>query len=194
MALFLAGPMARLTANREVFIRERPIPVPGRGTHYDVATGVEARGPVTNEDYVSALVRFEGGAQGILEACRVINGAKCDMSFEVHGTRGALKWTMEKMNQLQLQRRNADTPAEDGYTELLSGPAHPFHRSFNPAWGLAIGYDDTKAIEAYQFLESITSGVQGEPGFREAAAVARVQETILRSWDTERWESVATEE
>jgi predicted dehydrogenase len=194
MALFLAGPMARLTANREVFIKERPIPVPGRGTHYDVAAGDEARGPVTNEDYVSALVRFDGGAQGILEACRVINGAKCDMSFEVHGTRGALKWTMEKMNQLQVQRRDTDNPAEDGYTELLSGPAHPFHRRFNPAWGLAIGYDDTKAIEAYQFLESITSGVQGEPGFREAAAVARVQEAILRSWDTERWESVATEE
>ena len=194
MALFLAGPVARLTANREVFIKERPIPVPGRGTHYDVATGDEAKGPVTNEDYVSALVRFEGGAQGILEACRVINGAKCDMSFEVHGTRGALKWTMEKMNQLQLQRRNAASPAEDGYTELLSGPAHPFHRHFNPAWGLAIGYDDTKAIEAYQFLESITSGVQGEPGFREAAAAARVQEAIMRSWDSERWESVAGEE
>ncbi len=194
MALFLAGPAARLTASREVFITERPIPVPGRGTHDDVATGDEATGPVTNEDYVSALVRFEGGAQGILEACRVINGAKCDLSFEVHGTRGALKWTMEKMNQLQVQRRRADNPAEDGYTELLSGPAHPFHRAFNPAWGLAIGYDDTKAIEAYQFLESITSGVQGQPGFREAAAVARVQESIIRSWASERWESVATEE
>ena len=194
MALFLAGPVERLTANRETFIPERPIPVPGRGTHYDVASGDEAKGPVTNEDYVSALVRFGSGAQGILEACRVINGAKCDMSFEVHGTRGALKWNMEKMNQLQLQRRNAANPAEDGYTELLSGPAHPFHRHFNPAWGLAIGYDDTKAIEAFQLLESITTGVQGEPGFREAAAAARVQEAIIRSWDSERWEPVAGEE
>jgi predicted dehydrogenase len=194
MALFLAGPIERLTASRETFITERPIAVPGRGTHYDVATGDEEKGPVTNEDYVSALVKFRGGAQGILEACRVINGAKCDMSFEVHGTRGAIKWTMEKMNQLQVQRRNAANPAEDGYTELLSGPAHPFHRFFNPAWGLAIGYDDTKAIEAYQFLESITTGVQGEPGFREAAAAARVQEAIMRSWDSERWEPVAAEE
>jgi hypothetical protein len=101
---------------------------------------------------------------------------------------------MEKMNQLQVQRRSPDDPARDGYTELLSGPAHPFHRFFNPVWGLAIGYDDTKAIEAYQFLESITAGVQGVPGFREAAAVARVQEAILRSWDSERWESVAIEE
>jgi predicted dehydrogenase len=41
MAHFLAGPMDRLTANREVFIHDRPIPRPGVGTHYDVATGDE---------------------------------------------------------------------------------------------------------------------------------------------------------
>jgi predicted dehydrogenase len=194
MAHFLAGPVTRLTASREVFIAERPIPTHGVGTHYDVATGNEAKGPVTNEDYVSALVKFEHGAQGILEACRVVNGAKCDMSFEVYGTRGALKWNMETMNQLRFQRRNAADPAGDGYTELLSGPAHPFHHNFNPAWGLAIGYDDTKAIEAFKFLESVATGVQGEPGFREALAVARVQEAVMRSWASERWEPVAYEE
>jgi predicted dehydrogenase len=194
MAHFLAGPITRLTANREVFIKERPIATPGAGTHYDVATGDEPIGPVTNEDYVSALVRFGCGAQGILEACRVVNGAKCDMSFEVYGTRGALRWNMETMNQLQLQRRRPDRPAEDGYTELLSGPAHPFHGQFNPAWGLAIGYDDTKAIEAHQFLASVASGVQGEPGFREALAMARVQEAVMRSWDSECWEPVIAEE
>jgi predicted dehydrogenase len=193
MAHFLAGPVARLTANREVFIHERPIPTPGVGTHYDVATGDEAMGPVTNEDYVSALVRFRSGAQGILEACRVINGAKAEMSFEVHGTRGALKWNLESMNRLLVQRRTED-PARDGYTELLSGPAHPFHGSFNPAGGLALGYDDLKVIEAFKFLESVANGVLGEPGFRDALAVARVQEAIIRSWDSERWEPVTYEE
>jgi hypothetical protein len=67
-------------------------------------------------------------------------------------------------------------------------------RAFNPAWGLALGDDDTKAIEACQFLESITIGVQGEPGFRETAAVARVQDAVIRSWDSERWEPVTPKE
>ena len=107
---------------------------------------------------------------------------------------GALKWNMETMNQLQFQRRNAANPAEDGYTELLIGPAHPFHRSFNPAWGLTIGYDDTKAIEAFKFLGSVEPGVQGEPGFLQALAVARVRESIMRSRDPEQWEPVAYEE
>lgn len=191
MAHMLAGPISKVVASRETFIRERPIPTPGLGTHYDVARGDEPRGAVTNEDYVSVLARFANGAQGILEACRVINGAKCDMSFEVHGTRGALKWNLERMNELRFQRRSPHNPAQEGYTELLSGPAHPYHSRFNPAWGLAIGYDDTKVIEAYQFLRSVVTGEQGAPGFREAHDVARVQQAIMRSWEDERWHTVA---
>ena len=145
---------------------------------------------LTNEDYVSALVHFENGTRGILESCRVINGAKCDMSFEIHGTKGAIKWNMERMNELQVQWRNDANPAEDGYTTLLSGPAHPYHRHFNPAWGLNLGYDDLKVIEAYNFLHSVVSGRQGEPGFAEALNVARVQQAIARSWESERWEAV----
>lgn len=190
MAHMLAGSIRRLVANRETFIKQRPIPQPGVGTHYDRATGDEPLGAVTNEDYVSALVRFENGAQGILEACRVVNGAKCDMSFEVYGNQGALKWNMEKMNVLEFQRRNDAIPAEEGYTELLSGPAHPYHKYFNPAWGCGLGYDDLKVIEAYNFLKSIVDGKQGEPGFKEAYDVARVEQAIMRSWNSGGWEVV----
>ena len=190
MALMLAGPITRVTSDNETFIRQRPIPQPGRGTHYDVGSSNDPMGDVTNEDYVSALVHFANGARGMLEACRVINGAKCDMAFEIHGTKGAMKWTMERMNELQLQWRNVENPAEDGYTTLLSGPAHPYHHHFNPGWGLNLGYDDLKVIEAYNFLKSVVSGEPGQPSFTEALAVANVQQAILRSWESERWEKV----
>lgn len=190
MAHMLAGPITRVTSDKAIFIHQRPIPQPGSGTHYDVGSSDGPMGEVTNEDYVNALVHFANGARGMLESCRVINGAKCDMSFEIYGTRGAIKWSMERMNELQLQWRNDENPAEDGYTTLLSGPAHPFHRHFNPAWGLNLGYDDLKVIEAYNFLYSIVSGQQGEPGFAEAVAVANVQQAVIRSWESERWETV----
>jgi len=191
MAHMLAGPLERVVSHRETFIAERPIPPPGVGTHYDTATGEEPKGQVTNEDYVSALARFENGAQGILEACRVINGAKCDMSFEVYGTRGALKWNMENMNALECQRRNDANPAQDGYTTLLSGPAHPYHRRFNPAWGTGLGYDDLKVIEAYNFLQAVVENKPREPSLQAAYDVARVQQAMMRSWDSGCWENVA---
>ncbi|HVC82996.1 MAG TPA: Gfo/Idh/MocA family oxidoreductase, partial [Chloroflexota bacterium] len=155
--------------------------------------GDEPRGAVTNEDYFSVIARFRNGAQGILEACRVINGAKCEMSFAVYGTKGALKWNMEQMNELHLQRRDDANPARDGFTELLSGPAHPFHTYFNPGWGVGLSYDDLKVIEAHTFLASVAGDVDAEPNFGAARAVACVQNAVIRSWESERWEAVAYE-
>jgi predicted dehydrogenase len=194
MALMLAGPIDRVVSNRETFITQRPVQQPGTGFGNEGrGTGGEPLGAVTNEDYFSAIVRFRNGIQGILEACRVINGAKCDMSFEVYGTKGALKWSMEHMNELHFQRRNDANPAEDGYTELLSGPAHPFYRRFNPAPAAGLSYDDLKVIEAHTFLTAVASGTPAEPGFKSACEVAQVQQAIIRSWESERWESVSYE-
>jgi hypothetical protein len=53
-----------------------------------------------------------------------------------------------------------------------------------------MGYDDLKVIEAYNFLDSIDHNQQGAPGFVEALAVANVQQAMLRSWSSERWETV----
>ncbi len=135
---------------------------------------------MTNEDYVGALVRFANGAQGMLEACRVINGSACDMSFEVHGTRGAPSVDFERMNELHLSLVG-DEGARTGYTRIVSGPDHPFHAAFNPAYGTGLGYDDLKMIEAYQFARSIAEGRQGQPGFADALAVATVQQAVQRS-------------
>ncbi len=189
MAHLLAGPIDEVVGNRETFVRSRPLPRPG-GTHYDTAGPDDPRGDVTNEDYVGALVRFRGGARGTLEACRVITGSQCDLAFEVHGTKGALAWSFERMNELRYFRRDAVSPADTGWTIELSGPAHPFHRSFNPGWAVGLGFDDLKVIEAAEFLQSVVSGIQGAPSFEDAAAVARVQQAIAASWDTRGWEGV----
>jgi len=191
MAHLIAGGIDSLVADRKTFITERPLPDPDATSHYAVGTAESETGPVTNEDYVSAIVRFGGGAHGFLEACRVVNGARCDMSFEVYGTHGAIKWNMERMNELDVQYRDDENPAEDGYTTLLSGPAHPFHGNFNPAWGLNLGYEDTKIIEAREFLLSIKEGVQREPSLQAARRVALVQQAVMRSWDSAGWETVA---
>ena len=91
------------------------------------------------------------------------------------------------------QWRNDANPAEDAYLDVLSGPAHPFHSAFNPAWGLGLSYEDLKVIEAYQFLRSIVDDKQGAPGFEEAGAVARVQLAVMRSWGSGCWETVQQE-
>ena len=188
MAHMLAGPVARVVGDHETFIRQRPLATPGEGTHFTTRADGPV-GDVTNEDYAGALVRFANGVHGTFEACRVINGPKCQMAFEVNGTRGALSWDFERMNELALYLPDGDG-GHEGYTRIVTAPEHPFHAHFNPGAAVGLGYDDLKTIEAYQFLQSVAAGWQGAPGFAEALAVAEVQAAIQRSWESGRWEEV----
>ena len=188
MAHVIAGPIKRLVANSHTFIKQRPLPTPGEGTHFTTRTDGPF-GEVENEDYISILVEFENGAQGTLEACRAIFGPKVEMAFDVNGTKGAISWDFERMNEMQVYMPDG-TPTHDGYVRLLTDPGYPYHGNFNPAPGTALGYDDLKAIEAYEFLKSIVSGVQLEPSFAATLAVAEVQQAVVESWEMGTWAEV----
>jgi predicted dehydrogenase len=188
MAQMLVGPVQRVVANRKTFITSRPLATPGVGTHFSV-NPEGPRGAVTNEDYVGALAQFANGAQGTLEVCRVVKGPRCEMAFELHGTKGAVKWNFESMNELQLFLPDG-TEEHDGPVLIQAGPQHPWYASFYPGPAISMSYEDLKLIEAYQFLKSVAEGKQGEPGFTEALAVARVQDAMQRSWESQRWEDV----
>ena len=190
MAHMIAGPIKRVVSSRETFIKERPLATPGEGTHFTVSEG-GPMGPVTNEDYVGALANFANGAYGSLEACRVVNGPACELAFEVNGTEGAISWDFERMNELSVYLPDSEG-AHKGYTSVISSPEHPFHGNFNPGWALGLGYEDLKVIEIAQFMESVMSGEQGEPGFAEALAVADVNAAMMRSWDSDKWEDVTS--
>src|SRR5262245_10442233 len=113
MSLFIAGPIRQTVGMRHTFIADRPLATAGQGTHFTIS----AQGPtnkVTNEDYVGALVEFSNGARGTLEACRIITGPRCQMAFEVHGTRGSMMWDFEQMNELKLSLSEGEG-AQQGY-------------------------------------------------------------------------------
>lgn len=189
MAHLLAGPIRQVVANHKTYIPTRPLATPGEGTHFTVNPD-GPRGDVTNEDYVGALVRFAGGAQGTLEVCRVVKGPRCENAFELNGTRGAIKWNFERLNELELFLPDGGEP-HNGPVLIQAGPQHPFYAAFYPGPAQSMSYEDLKVIEAHQFLQAVATGVQGEAGFAEALAVAEVQEAMARSWDSGRWEDVA---
>ena len=190
MAHYLAGPIKRLVAVKDTFIKERPLPKPGEGTHYDRGDAEDPKGAVTNEDYVGALVEFENGARGTLEVDRSIFGPQSSIAYELNGSKGAASWDHESLNQLKLYLPD-ESPA-DGFIDVLGGDAFPHHGNFVPGGGNSIGYEDMKTIEALEFLKSVVSGVQGSPGFGEALDVAEVSATMIRSFESERWEDVTS--
>ena len=190
MAQHLCGPIRRLVSVRETFVRERPLPTPGAGTHYDRGKPGDPTGAVTNEDYVGTLVEFDGGARGTLEADRSIFGPQSSMAYELNGSKGAASWDHEKLNQLQLY-----LPEEqpiDGFIEVLAGDAFPHQGNIVPGGGNSIGYEDLKIIEALEFLRSVAEERPHQPGFDAALANTSVAAAMARSWETQAWEDVVS--
>jgi len=187
-ALMLAGPIRRVVGNQRTIVTQRPLPAAGHGTHF--STGSQGpKAPVTNEDYVGALVEFASGAVGTFEVCRVAKGHGCEMAWEVDGTLGGLKWNYERMNELTIHLPDGN-PAHDGHAILQAGPQPPHFAAFYPGPANSMGYEDLKVIEAYEFLKSVAAGRQGQPGFADILSVAEVLDAIQQSWSSEKWESV----
>ncbi len=186
MTHFLVGPIERLNGRTATMIAKRPqLPV-GAGTHFS-RVETDDLVDVENEDWAGALFEFGDGTVGSLEASRVIVGPRVQMRFEVHGTRGALSWELERMNELE-RFELSDNGADEGYTTILVGPQHGDFAAFQPGAGVPMGYDDLRVTEARAFLEAVRDGEQRAPGVDDMLACARVLRAIERSSASGAWE------
>ena len=189
LAHMLLGPITRVVGTTATFITERPVALPGAG-HYGRGAPGDPTGPVTNEDYAGMLCEFASGARGSFESSRTIIGPESQMAFDVHGTRGAAAWNLEKLNELQLYRLTDDLGS--GYTTVFGGDRFPYHGHFVPGSANGIGFEDLVVIEDYEFCRSIAEERPHAPGFAEAVEWVSVQAALLKSVQTGRWEPVVS--
>jgi predicted dehydrogenase len=184
---YLLGDIDRLIADSATFIPLRARPTTATSGHQR-ATGGEL-GPVENEDYVSALVRFASGARGVIEASRVSVGAQNDYGVQVFGTKGMLAWDFRRMGELVVSTGTAyqDQPTTTRYV----GPGHGDYAAFQPGAAIAMGYDDLKVIEGRNFVRSIVEGIPHGATIADAVASARALDAMAASVTSGRWESVS---
>lgn len=187
MAQFLVGPISEVVGMQATTITHRPLPT-GAASHYGRGNPDDPKGEVENEDFASMLCRFDSGATGTFEVSRTMVGPESQNTFAVYGTKGAIAWNLERINELQYYRLTTDKSS--GFTTIFGGDRFPFHGAFVPGQANAIGFEDLVAIEDYSFLESLASGDRFTPGFREAVDVVSVQQALINSWDSRTWESV----
>lgn len=165
-ALALLGPIAGLSAMVETVHATR------QGPH-----GPEA---VTNDDHAQIMCRFECGTMGQMYFSRIATGRKMGYAYEVHGTKGAIRFDQEDQNALWLYRMEGPE-AERGFRKILTGPAHPDYLPFCQGPGHGTGYQDQIIIEARDFLQAIHSGQPVWPTFADGLAVWQVIDAATRS-------------
>ncbi|MGN6872194.1 MAG: Gfo/Idh/MocA family protein [Solirubrobacteraceae bacterium] len=187
LAHMLLGEITKVTGTLETFIRERPAPGDG-ASHYGRGRPDDPRAPVTNEDYAAMMCTFASGARGTFEVSRTMVGPESENAFDVYGTRGAVGWNFERLNELRVYRATEDRGS--GYTRVLGGDLFEHHGIFVPGSGNTIGFEDLITIEDYEFCAAVAEGRPFEPSFEEALAWAAVQDALLRSAGSGEWEEV----
>jgi len=168
----LIGPIASLSASVETVHASRP------------------GGEVSNDDQAQMMCRFENGAQGHLFFSRVATGRKMGYAYEIHGTKGSIKFDQEDQNALHLYTMEGPE-AERGFRKILTGPAHPDYLPFCQGPGHGTGYQDTIIIEAHDFLRAIHENRNIWPTFAEGMEVNRVVNAALDSSDKNAWVQIA---
>ena len=138
------------------------------------------------------MVVFENGARGTFESSRAIIGPESQMAFDVYGTKGALRWNLETMNELEVFLVDESGRAPRGYTKVYAGDRYPYHGHFVPGDANSIGYEDLKVIENYEFLSAVARGEQHQPGFAEAVDYVSFQSAWLRSCESGSWREVTS--
>lgn len=151
LAWYLLGDIEAVAGDTATFVSQRARPS-GATTGHGRATGGE-QGPVENEDYVSALLRFDSGARGVLEASRVAVGSQNDYGFEIHGTRGAVFWDFRRMNELGTSLGSAYQ--DQSVLTRFVAPGDGEYAAFQPGSASSMSFDDLKVIECARFLRSI---------------------------------------
>ncbi|HNP34774.1 MAG TPA: Gfo/Idh/MocA family oxidoreductase [Woeseiaceae bacterium] len=160
MAEYLLGPISALFGQLSTVHTHRKDPVSGNSRE------------VENEDIAQILCKFSSGCPGTMEFSRIATGTKCDLGFEIFGSKGSIFFAQERMNELRLYESQGPARLR-GFRTILAGPQHPPYAAFCPAPGHGLGINDLKVIEVWNLINSIASG---EPVFSDIRNGCRVQQ------------------
>lgn len=185
-AMWLNGPISRVTALTRTFIKER--------TH--AITG--AVQPVGIDDACMFLAEFANGSIGTFESTRYARGRKNFNTFELNGAAGSVYFDLEdpqylsffEYNQLQSGQKIESHLA--GWRKIhVTNSEHPWMSHY---WvpGTTIGYEHTFLNALADFVAAVESGKRVRPDFRDALETQRVCDAVLLSAQTGAWVDIQT--
>ncbi|MCA4135398.1 Gfo/Idh/MocA family protein [Arthrobacter sp. M4] len=135
--------------------------------------GEQGMEDVTVDDAAWATFWLTGDMGASVEASRVATGQKNSLRIEVYGTKGALTFDLETLNELQFL--DATVPVrEQGFRRILvNEPEHPYLEAWWPQ-GHIIGWEHTFTHQIRDFLTAIVTGEAPSPSFEDGLQIQRV--------------------
>ncbi len=161
----------------ETLVDERPLLGEGVGLS---GNATSERGRVTVDDVALFTGRLSSGALASFEATRFRTGRKNALRIEISGSRGALAFDLERLNELEFYDATApDT--ELGFRRILvTEHDHPYLAPWWPT-GHMLGYEHGFSHQVRDFTTAVAEGAAPRPSFADGLHVQRVLDAVERS-------------
>lgn len=185
LARFLVGELEGVIGLSETFIKQRPLVESMTGLSGKAKKGGPL-GEVTVDDATLFLGRFKNGALGTFEASRFANGHRNSLGFEISGSKGSLKYDLERLNELQYYSSDDRAEAQGFRTIQVTESVHPYMKAWWPA-GHVLGLEHTFAHELYEFCEAIANDRAAAPSFEDGVRCCEVIDAVDQSIAEHRW-------
>lgn len=140
---FLVGEPTRVMGMKKTFIDDRPDGEGGRAT-------------VDVDDAVTALLEFDNGALGTIEATRFAIGHRNGNMWEVNGENGSIRFNLERLNELDVYWNDGRQETLGFTNVLISEGHHPYWEHWWPP-GHMIGWEHTFLHEFHHFFDCIVN-------------------------------------
>lgn len=127
---------------------------------------------VENEDIAQFICSYKNGAMGYISSNRVAPGSKQDMKFEIQFTKGAIRFSLERMNEIQIYQLE-----ENGFLNVISD---------TNGW-FCVGYEELKSLDAKKLLTDINNKTNPETDFCFATKIDYIIESVLESAKKKKW-------
>ncbi len=176
LARYLCGEFKTVMGLQKTFITSRPLVQKMEGLSAQ-ASADAPRGTVDVDDGTVFIAEFENGALGVFEATRFAQGHKNDLSIEINGDKGSIKFVFERMNELQYYRAD-DEPGTQGFRLIQATEGiHPYMTAWWPT-GHVIGYEHTFVHEIYEFVRAIVNDTPTVPSFYDGVKCCQVIDAV----------------
>lgn len=185
LARYLVGDLVQVIGQSRTFIKERPLVESMTGLSGKAADD-SPRGIVDVDDATMFFGEFENGAMCTIEATRFAQGHKNDLSFEINGEKGSIRFFLPRLNELEFFDATADAGLQ-GFTVIqVSESIHPYWAHWWPA-AHVIGYEHTFVHEMFEFVQAIARDTATSPDFEDGMKCSLVLEAVEKSIEERQW-------
>lgn len=173
----LVGEYDEVFAKTSILYRERP---DREGNMVEVQA----------DDLALIVAKMKNGALGTVEASKIATGTNDELKFEIHGDRGAIRFSLMEANYLDFfdnTVKESPLGGERGFLAIECVQRYPKPGGVFPSSKGSIGWLRGHVHSLYNFLDSVYANEGATPSMEDGAYIQKVMERAYQSDREKKW-------